>query len=280
MTALERMREELENTRRAYEELRKAQAEMVNSARLATLGRLIGGVAHELNTPLGAIHSNHDVIRRSLSRLQRILADERVDEDELAEVRRIVRAMDGVLATNGVAVERMVEIVGTLRSFGRPDGAEWDRVDLHQGLEDSLALLECEAGRRIRLERDFGDLPRVECRPQRLNQVFMNLLLNACQAIPEEGTITVRTRADGEQTVRVEISDDGVGIPAEDLERIFEPGFTTKGKRMGMGIGLLISRQIVEEHGGRIEVRSRQGEGSVFTVVLPLTARDRSTAGR
>lgn len=280
MTALERMREELENTRRAYEELRKAQAEMVNSARLATLGRLIGGVAHELNTPLGAIHSNHDVIRRSLSRLQRILADERVDEDELAEVRRIVRAMDGVLATNGVAVERMVEIVGTLRSFGRPDGAEWDRVDLHQGLEDSLALLECEAGRRIRLERDFGDLPAVECRPQRLNQVFMNLLLNACQAIPEEGTITVRTRADGEEAVRVEISDNGVGIPAEDLERIFEPGFTTKGKRMGMGIGLLISRQIVEEHGGRIEVRSRQGEGSVFTVVLPLTARDRSTAGR
>ncbi len=261
---------------RANAELQSAQAELVNKAKMATLGTLVAGVAHELNTPLGALDSNRDVIDRALKSLQRILEDEVVTPDELDEVRRIVRAMDGVLETDGLAVERMVEIVGSLRALGRPDRADFARVEIHEGLDATLTLLASEFRGSIEIVRDYGDLPPVECWPNKLNQVFTNLLLNAAQAT-EEGAITVRTRTrDGQ--VLVTIEDTGVGIPPEDLDRIFEPGFTTKGDRMGMGLGLLIARQIVEQHGGRIDVESRTGEGSAFTVFLPLRVTGHGSA--
>lgn len=250
------------------EELRRAQTELVNAAKLATLGSLVAGVAHEINTPLGALHSNHDVIERALIKLQHILEDEVVTPDELEEVRKIVRAMDGVLHTNGIAVERMVKLVDSLRTFGRPDRAEIDRVNLHEGIEGTLAVLGHEI-HDIEVARDFGDIPTVECYPDRVNQVFMNLLLNALQAMGERGTLTIRTRSDGER-VSVEISDTGRGIPPDTLERLFEPGFTTKGDRVGMGLGLAISRQIIDQHGGDIEVESVVGEGTAFTVRLPI----------
>ncbi|MGH7541483.1 MAG: sensor histidine kinase [Gemmatimonadota bacterium] len=254
--------------REEVERLRKAQAELVNATKLQTLGTLVAGVAHEINTPLGALHSNHDVIARALRRLQDILADEVVTADELDQVRRIVRAMDGVLRTNGIAVERMMGLVNNLRSFGRPDRAEIDRVDLREGLEGTLSLLG-HALREIEVVREYDDLPAVECFPGRINQVFMNLLLNAAQAIHGPGRITIRTSA-GEARVRVEVSDTGVGIPPENLTRIFDPGFTTKEARVGMGLGLLITRQIVDQHGGDLSVTSRVGEGTTFRIELPV----------
>lgn len=268
---VQHLREALAEARSDFERLGEGQAETVTADRMATLGRVVAGVAHELNTPLGALHSNHDVICRALERLQDILADERVDEEELDEVRRIVKAVDGVLATQGVAVERMRGLVDSLRSFGRPDRAERDRVDLHEGLEGTLALLRHEMEDRVAVQRDYGTLPPVECHVQQINQLFMNLLLNASQAIPEQGTIRIRTRAE-DGTVRLAVTDDGRGIPGPVMERIFEPGFTTKGSRMGMGLGLLICRRIVDEHEGRLEVESEPGEGSTFTVILPVTS--------
>ena len=263
---LERSHGELEE---AYAQLQGAQAELVSSAKLATLGNLIRGVAHEINTPLGALSSNYDVTRRALERLQIILEDEVVDEDELVEVRKIVKAVDGVQATNAMAVERMEKLVQSLRTFGRPDRSEIDRVDLHEALESTLQLVSHQIGDEIRVEKEFGDLPLVECYAHQVNQVFMNLLVNAIHAVPGEGTITLRTRAvdDG---VEVEVEDTGVGIREEHRARIFEPGFTTKGTRVGMGLGLLISSQIVERHGGRIEVESTVDEGTTFRVWLPL----------
>lgn len=267
---LRRRREELES---AYSELRFEQADLVNSARLATLGSLVAGIAHELDTPLGALHSDHDTLRRALERLQDILADERVDESELEEVRRIVRAVDGVHESSELAIDRMVSLVKSLRAFGRPDGSERDVVDLHGALDDTLELVDHRLGEGVEVERDYGDLPEVECFPAQLNQVFMNLLLNASQAIEGEGTIRVRTRG-GADRVRVEVRDDGVGIPQENLERIFEPGFSTRGARVGMGLGLLITRQVVERHDGEIRVESELGEGSAFTVELPVRLPD------
>lgn len=257
--------------------------EAVNSAKLATLGMLVAGVAHEVNTPLGALASNHDVLKRALGKLQVILADEVVDETELDEVRRIVRALDGILKVNDLAVTRVVELIGSLRSFGRLDRAETDRVELHEGIDQALVLLNHRLGTRVRVERDYGELPPVECFPQQLNQVFMNLLLNAVQAIEGEGVVTVVTRtvSDPPDHVQVAVQDTGRGIPPELMETIFEPGFTTKGSRVGMGLGLLISTQIVDRHGGRIAVRSEPGEGSTFTVTLPVRlpagARDEGT---
>jgi two-component system NtrC family sensor kinase len=246
-----------------------AFADAVNAAKMATLGMLVAGVAHELNTPLGALHSNHDVLKRALGRLQTILADETVDVTELGEVRRIVAALNDVLKVNDLAVERLVQMVTSLRTFGRPDRAQIDRVDVHQSLEAALALLAHEMRDRVEVVREYAALPEIECYAQELGQVFMNLLLNAVQAIPDKGTIRVRTRIlDG--GVEVSVSDTGVGIPPEALPRIMEPGFTTRGKRMGMGLGLLTARRIVDRHGGRIDVESRPGAGSTFTVVLPL----------
>ena len=256
-----------------------ALAQLVNSAKLATLGMLVAGVAHEINTPLGALQSNHDVLKRALGRLSNILADEKVDASELAEVRRVVRAIGEVLQINDLAVERMGQIVGSLRSFGRLDRAEIDWVDLHEGLESTLALLAHEFRGRITVVREFGELPLIQCYPHQLNQLWMNLLMNASQAIRGPGTITLRTSA-ANGFATVEIRDTGAGIPPENLERIWEPGFTTKGARVGMGLGLLISWQIVEQHDGQMTVQSEVGKGTTFTVCIPLTIQSGQPASR
>jgi two-component system, NtrC family, sensor kinase len=229
---------------------------------------LVAGVAHEVNTPLGALNSNHDVLRRAIGRLQAILADEVVDEHELAEVRRIVRALDGILRVNDLAVERMASLIRSLRTFGRLDRAAIDWADLHEGIDATLAILAHET-KQIGIDRQYGELPRVQCHPDRLNQVWMNLALNAVQAMPDGGTLTIRTELRGERVVVV-FHDTGIGIAPANLERIFEPGFTTKAGRIGMGLGLLISRQVVEQHGGSIEVASEQGNGTTFTIALPV----------
>ena len=262
----------------AYEQLRNTQAELVGSAKLATLGNLIAGVAHEINTPLGALHSNHYTVARALDRLQEILADEVVDEDELEDVRRIVKAIDGVTATNNMAVDRMVKLVDSLRTFGRVDRSDVDYADLHEGLESTLAILSHELRGQVEVVKEFGDLPRVECYPNQIHQVFMNLIVNATQAMEGGGTLTLRTRHEGDEVI-IEIEDTGVGMSERTIDRIFDPGFTTKGSRMGMGMGLLITNRIIDRHDGRIEVESEEGGGTKFTVHLPVRlpadARDR-----
>jgi two-component system, NtrC family, sensor kinase len=245
-------------------------ADMVNQARLATLGMMVAGLAHEINTPLGALNSNHDVLRRALNRLQLILEDEVVEPHELEEVRRVVRAIDGILQVNDMAVERMKSLIGGLRNFGRVDRAEIDVTDLHEGIESTLQIVAHEL-KPLRIVREFGRLPRVECLPHQINQVVMNLLLNARHATADDGTITVRTWAE-EDVACIEISDTGTGMTADTVARIFEPGFTTKGGRIGMGLGLIISRQIMDRHNGSLAVRSEPGQGSSFTVRLPVRA--------
>ncbi len=241
----------------------------IGQARLATLGTLIAGIAHELNTPMGAIHSNHDVIRRALLKLQDILADEVVTPDELQEVRRVVRAMRSVLRTNRIAVDRMVQLVGSLRNFGRLDGSDVAQVDLHEGMNGTILLLGHELT-GIKVVKDYGDLPQVRCHPSRVNQVFMNLVHNGVQAMAGSGRLTITTRANPDEMVTVAVSDTGRGIDPETLERIFEPGFTTKGGRIGMGLGLAISGEIVRRHGGTIAVETEVGKGTTFTVRLPV----------
>lgn len=252
-------------------------AAQVNQARLATLGMMVAGLAHELNSPLGALNSNHDLLRRALGRLQAILADEVVEPHELEEVRRVVRALDGILHVNDLAVERMDSLVKSLRSFGRVDRAELDYADVHEGLDSTLAILAHEL-KEVVVVREYGTLPRILCFPQQLNQVFLNLLVNAAQASPAGGRITITTLARAEH-IEVHVADQGLGIGAEHLERIFEPGFTTRAGRIGMGLGLTISRQIVERHGGRLRVESELGHGAMFVLELPLRPPEDAVAG-
>ena len=202
-------------------------------------------------------------------------------EDELGEVRKIVRAITSVEDTSEMAVDRMKHVVSSLRTFGRPDRSEVDRVDFADALHGTLDLLKHELGHTITVEEDLEPLPLVECYAQQVNQVFMNLMMNAIQAMWDGGTLTIRARSSDDRVI-VEIEDTGTGIPEENLERIFEPGFTTKQERVGMGLGLIICSEIVDRHGGEISVKSELAVGTRFTVSLPLAlpqSRGPSAAG-
>lgn len=247
-------------------ELRDKQTQLVQSEKMAALGNLVAGIAHEINTPLGALKSNIDLFARSVRRLQEHCGGDSSDSEAFTE---LVERMAKLNVINETATERIVNIVTSLRRFARLDMAEMDRVDLHEGLDSTLTLIHHELKDCIEIIRDYGSIPKVDCYPNQLNQVFMNLLVNAAHAIEGKGKITVKTYSKENQVV-VEIIDTGRGIPKENIGRIFDPGFTTKGSGVGTGLGLSIVHQIIESHRGTIEVESEVGKGTTFRIRLPL----------
>lgn len=260
-------------------ELQEKQAQLVQSAKMASLGSLVAGVVHEINNPLGAMVASNDLVRRSAVRVKNLLDTfEGGDEESRAKLRDLAERIEEAEDVSRVAGLRMSGIIASLREFAQLDQPEEDRVDLHKGIESTLELLSHLIRERIDLRRQYSSLPRVHCRPTSLNQVFMNLLLNAVQAIPERGTITIKTSVDGSRAV-VEIADTGVGIPQNHLDRIFDPGFTTKGVKVGTGLGLAIVHRIIEEHGGTIDVQSEVGAGSTFRISLPVDGTGKQPRG-
>jgi signal transduction histidine kinase len=239
-------------------ELRATQGRLVQHAKMAALGQLVAGVAHEINTPLAAVVSNNDLFGRIFARMRQ----GNISERDLA-------AIEDLSKVTRLACARMTDIVRTLRTFARLDEAEVKAVDVHEGLESTLVLIAHLTKTGIAVVRRYGELPRVECHPNQINQVFMNLCVNACQAMGERGTLSITTRALAD-AVEIVIGDTGIGIPREKLSRIFDPGFTTKGATLGTGLGLSIVYQIVEGHGGEISVDSDVGKGTRFTVRLPV----------
>ena len=264
--------EELEReVEAATKDLRTSQAKLVQQEKMAALGRLVAGVAHEMNTPIGTINSNADTLARSLSVVRKIVSGDEAPP-ELKDNKRLSQVLDlleDISRINKLACERIVSIVGSLRNFARLDQAELQMADLHEGLDSTLTLVHHELKNRIDVIKEYGEIPPVRCHPNQINQVFMNLLVNAAQAIPESGEIRLKTFREGDM-VKVQISDSGVGIPPANLEKIFDPGFTTKGVGVGTGLGLSICFKIVEDHGGSIDVESEAGKGSTFTVQLPI----------
>ena len=259
---------QLESTNR---ELRDTQAALVQSEKMASLGALVAGVAHEINTPVGSINSNSDVMIRALDKLRTTLQNAPSEVKDNADLKRTLEVLGGIGKVNKTACERIVKIVRSLRNFARLDEAERKMADLHEGLESTLTLVHHETKNRIEVVRDFGDIPEIECFPDQLNQVFMNILVNAAHAIEGKGKITITTRSNA-GSVTLTFSDTGKGISPENLVKIFDPGFTTKGVGVGSGLGLAICYRIVKEHGGRIEVQSELGRGSTFTIALPVKA--------
>lgn len=249
-----------ERLTKTLQELRDTQGQLVQSAKLAALGNLVAGIAHEINTPLGAVISNTDLLSRGLKKL----------EPRRGEAgQNLTQTLEGLIRTNAEACRRISAIVGDLKNFARLDEAEWKTADLREGLESTLVLTRHLHKDRIRIIKEFEEVPPVECRPGQINQVFMNLLVNAIQAIEGRGTIWLRIRREGE-AVRVEIQDTGVGIPEANLAKIFDPGFTTKGVGVGTGLGLAICQRIMAAQGGRIDVASQVGVGTTFTLRLPM----------
>lgn len=252
---------------RALKDLRQSQAARIQAEKMACLGRVVSGIAHEINNPLGALQSGMDLVERGVQRLQSALP-----EGPGGETRHVLEAMSAGTSAAQTACARIGGIVQNLSRFVQLDRADMQPADLHEGLDSTLTLLGHELGPDIEVRKEYGELPRVECNLRELNQVFLNLLLNAKEAIERNrrpGVITVRTRADG-SCVAVEIEDTGCGIPAGHLQDLLGPTLVSKGGRIGMGLGLPICYQITRSHQGRIEMASVEGAGSTFRVVLPI----------
>jgi len=228
---------------------------------------LVAGIAHEINSPVGAIASMHDTLVRAIDRIKGMLPESMVEGSETAgKLFATIQDANNVIAT---ASSRVTEIVRRLRSFARLDEADIKTIDIHESIEDTLVILRHELKHGITVVKNYGTIPKVACYPGRINQVFLNILKNASHAIIPPGRITITTSADSE-SVAIVISDSGCGIPEDILSRIFDPGFTTKGVGVGTGLGLSITYQIIKDHCGTITPHSIPGEGTTFTIVLPI----------
>ena len=276
----------------ALNELKSAQSQLIQQEKMASLGQLVAGVAHELNNPIGFIYANFPHLEAYANTLLTLL-DELcklpMPEDTRQEMAARLAAADleflrqdllKIIRSGQNGATRVKEIISSLRSFSRLDEAILKTAQLEDGLDDTLALLHHHYKKRISIVKDYHLNIPVLCRPGQLNQVFMNIIYNAIQATPDSGTINVNTHKEGDWAVVV-VSDTGKGIAPEILGRIFDPFFTTKKVGEGTGLGLSISYGIVKSHGGRIEVKSEAGKGSTFTIFLPLSANmpESSTQG-
>lgn len=271
---------------RKKEQLERLQAQIIHSEKMASLGQLAAGIAHELNNPVGYVHGNMEILEKCAAGLLTLLKyyDDAGITGPVAEGAAKIKAEIGydytvsdlasIISDCRDGAERVRDIVQNLRTFSRLDEAEFKTTDIHEGIDSTIRLLSRYfSGGKIRLLREYGELPSVEAYSAQLNQVWANLLINAAQAVAEKGgDVCIRTNVD-EDSVVIAVTDNGVGIPPENLSRIFDPFFTTKAVGDGTGLGLSISFGIIERHGGKISVESKPGQGSTFTVTLPISYR-------
>ena len=236
----------------ALKELKETQLQLINSEKMASLGQLIAGVAHEINTPVASIKSNNGILAKLIPQIQ---------DKEIADLMQEINQIDSE------AIQRISNIVVSLKKFVRLDEAELQEADINKELDLTLELIRHETKNRIEIVKNYGTLPLIKCYPNMLNQVFTNILVNACQAIEGKGKITITTSYKAE-TMTVSIKDTGKGIPEDEISKIFTAGFTTKGVGVGTGLGLAISAKIIEKHNGKIIVNSEVDKGSEFVITI------------
>lgn len=246
----------------ALEQLKRAQAQLIQSEKMAVLGKLVAGVAHEINTPVGVLISNADVVNRSLSRIAT-----RYEEDQ--GLHKSIDAIRQAQSVSETATHRLGRIVESLKSFIHLDEADFQLTDVRQGIESTLSLIEPQWGERIRVSKRLDEIPRIEGYPTELNQALMTLLVNAGEAIAAQGSVTVTTACEADHII-IRVSDTGRGIPEELLSQIFDIGFTRSGTRIRLNVGLANVQAVATKHHGEIRAESEVGRGTSFEMRLPL----------
>lgn len=270
----------------ALETLQAAQAQLIQSEKLASLGELAAGVAHEINNPISFVLSNMEtleeysiVFQQLIQRYQKLvnqtgdvakLSEAIHDIEQEEDIDFILSDIEPMIADAVSGLKRVKGIVNSLKRFARQEDAETQPADINRCVENALKLTNNEIKYKASIVKRLAPVPRINCRPNQLEQVFVNMIINACQAIEDKGTIQISSECEN-NNIKVEIIDDGKGIDEEKLSNIFDPFFTTKPVGEGTGLGLSISYGIIEKHQGRIEVESKPGKGTRFTTYLPLT---------
>lgn len=276
------LRKKIKELELANAELREAQGKLVHSAKMTSLGQLVAGVAHELNNPIGFIFSNTTHLKDYSQKLFELIDSAEKNPDQIKMRKEqidydyIKTDLPKLIKSCQDGAQRTRDIVLGLRNFSRLEEAQLKEIDLREALDTTLELLQGEIKNRIQVHRQYETIPKVLCYASQINQVFMNILSNALQAIQGPGQIWVTTiplRASPGQVGRVQISiqDSGMGMDPHTLDKIFEPFFTTKGVGQGTGLGLSISYGIIQNHGGEIQVRSQKGIGTEFVIIIPLS---------
>lgn len=270
---------------RLMEEINRAQRHLVQSEKMAGIGQLAAGVAHEINNPVGYVFSNLRSLANYVHDLIRIV--DAVDTvDDIEDLRHLKMALDyafirddveALISESEEGINRVKNIITALQDFSHVDHGGFRLADLHRGIDTTLNVAANELKYKADVVKEYGDLPQIECNISQLNQMVLNLLVNAAQAIEGRGTITIRTGVAGTD-VWLEIEDTGSGMSPELAEKIFEPFFTTKPVGRGTGLGLALSYGIVQQHKGHIEVRSEAGKGSCFRVTLPMVQQASAAA--
>lgn len=279
---------ERDRTRKLEEtidELKKTQSKLVHSEKMASIGQLAAGVAHEINNPMSFIISNLSSLKRyienlveyieGIEELMQSTGDSKVIEKCAAKHKQlkldIIRQDIGDLILESLdGAERVKKIVQNLKSFSRVNKSEMQLANINECLDTTFEIIWNELKYKAKINKNYGEIPLTKCYPQELNQVFMNLLINAVHAIEGKGEIRIRTWLKDGKQIKVEISDTGCGIHGDNISKIFDPFFTTKEVGKGTGLGLSISYEIIKKHGGHISVTSKVGEGSAFTISIPV----------
>lgn len=277
--ASDQLNKKIKELETSNKELVETQSQLVQSAKMASLGQLVAGIAHELNNPIGFIYSNIDHLQEYFGKLISLIDTASRDIEKLegektrADYDFIKKDLPKLIRSCAEGAKRVRDIVIGLRNFSRLDEAKLKEVDIHEGLESTLTLLSGELKSKVEIHRSYSELPKVTCFPSQLNQVFMNILTNAAQAIEQKGDIWITTRLDSSQDkplAVIAIRDNGKGMSPEIASQIFDPFFTTKNTGLGTGLGLSISYGILRRHDGTIEVNSELAKGSEFQIRIPV----------
>jgi len=297
--SLDEARRQLEEKNRrleaAYQDLKETQSRIIQQEKMASIGQLAAGIAHEINNPTGFVSSNLQTLedyqnglftlveayRNLIKDLKETAATGEFSNtiaDRLAQIEDIEAQVDidyimedtpGLIKESQEGTERIKKIVIDLKDFVHPGKQELSYANINHNLDSTLNIVWNELKYKATVKKDYGDIPDVLCYPQQLNQVFMNILVNAAQAIEKQGEMRITTRPDNDH-VEVKISDTGGGIPKENLSKIFDPFFTSKEVGKGTGLGLHVAYNIIEKHKGTIDVESKVGEGTTFTIKIPI----------